>query len=140
MSNIDVIESKISFIRDQLVLLEKYKKYSQEEITKEDTLRAAVERYLYLVTQAAIDLAEAVIAHKDFRRPSSYGESFDILHDEGIISPDLRDRLVKMTGFRNIIAHGYTSLKSETVYDVLQNRLVDIEDFIEEVKTKLNLR
>ena len=137
MSNIDVIESKISFIRRQLAILGNYKKYSQKEIEQDDTIRGAIERYLYLATQAAIDLAEAVIAHKDFRRPSSYSESFDILFEGGIVSSDLRDRLIKMTGFRNIIAHGYANLKFEIEYDALQNRLVDIEEFVGEVKTKL---
>lgn len=139
MSNTDVIESKVSFIRQQLGILEKYKQYSQAEIENDDTLRGAVERYLYLAVQAAIDLAEAVTAHKDLRRPSSYSENFYILRDADIISADLMERLIKMAGFRNIIAHGYTHLKFEVVYDALQNRLADIGDFIAQVKTSLNL-
>jgi uncharacterized protein YutE (UPF0331/DUF86 family) len=139
MSNIDVIESKISFILQQLAILEKYKKYSTKEIERDDTLRGAVERYLYLATQASIDLAEAIVAMKDFRRPTSYSESFDILCDEGLISSEMLERLVKMTGFRNVIAHGYGKIDFKTTYDVLQNRLKDIEDFIKIVKSKLNI-
>ena len=44
-----------------------------------------------------------------------------------------------MTGFRNIVAHDYEKINYDIVFDVLNNRLGDIKDFISAVKKNLNL-
>lgn len=139
MSNQNVIETKISHIQKYLRLLERYKKFSQKEIEQNPDFKGALERYLYLATQATIDLGEAVIAFKEFRRPGTYTEVFYILDEEEFISKDLSEKLVNMTKFRNIVAHDYEKVDFEIVYDALKNRLVDIEEFIGAVKAELNL-
>ena len=59
--------------------------------------------YLYLVSQLAIDLAEAVVAFKDLRKPTTLSKSFYILNEERIISDSLAEKMAKIAGFRNII-------------------------------------
>lgn len=39
-----------------------------------------------------------------------------------------------MVGFRNVIAHDYTKLDYDVVYDVLHKRLVDIDEFLNVVE------
>ena len=92
-----------------------------------------------MITQATIDLAEAIIALKDFRRPGSYTEAFYILKEEKFISSELAEKLIKMAGFRNIIAHDYDNLDFEIIYDVMKNRLTDIEKFLRKTKEKLRV-
>ncbi|TSC93889.1 MAG: hypothetical protein CEN87_718 [Parcubacteria group bacterium Licking1014_1] len=139
MTNFSIIENKITSIGKYLNIVGKYRKYSKDEIEKNLDLSGAVERYLYLVSQACIDLAEAVVSFKDFRKPTTYRESFEILEEEKIISVELREKMVKMSGFRNVIAHDYAEINYDTVYDVLQNKLIDIEQFISEIKKSLNI-
>lgn len=139
MTNISVIESKISSILNYLKILKSYQHYSEEELKGDLTLRGAVERYLYLLSQVTIDLAESLIALKDFRRPSTYSETFHILHEENLISKDLTEKLINMAKFRNVIAHDYENLDFGIIYDVLQNHLQDIEEFLKQIKNKLNL-
>ena len=135
MTNLSVIENKISSVRKYLEILERYRTYSQKEIADDIDRRGAVERYLYLAMQATIDLAEAVIAFKNLRKPSTMSESFHILAEADILSQDLTGQMVGMTGFRNVIAHDYENLNYDIVYDVLQNRLKSIGDFLEAIKT-----
>lgn len=137
MTNLSAIEVKISSIQKYFKILKNYQKYSQKEIEANLTLRGATERYLYLITQAAIDLAEAIISLKNFRRPSSYTEAFYILKEANFISFELTEKLAKMAGFRNIIAHDYENLDFGIIYDVLKNRIIDIEKFLKKVKEKL---
>lgn len=137
MSSLTVIETKISHIQKYLQLLERYKKFSQKELEQNPDLKGAVERYLYLATQATLDLGEAIIAFSEFRRPGTYTEVFYILDETEFISKDLSERLVAMTKFRNVIAHDYEKVDFGIVYDALQNRLGDIEEFIKAVKGKL---
>lgn len=133
MTNLSVIENKISSIRQYLKILENYKKYSRREIEQNLQIKGSLERYLYLAVQSTIDLAEAMIAYKEFRKPATLGESFHILNEEKIISPELSEKLIGMVGFRNTIAHDYQKVNYDIVYEVLHNRLNDIEEFIRAV-------
>jgi len=137
MININVIENKISATQKYLKILERYQKYSREEIEENIDIKGAIERYLYLAIQSTIDLAEAVISFKNFRKPTTMAESFIILSEEGIINKELAEQLIKMVGFRNIIAHDYEEIDYDIVYDVLRHRLKDIEKFIEIIKEKI---
>ncbi len=38
--------------------------------------------------------------------------------------------MIKMTGFRNVVAHDYEKINYDIVHDVLQNKLKNIEEFI----------
>lgn len=134
MTNLFVLENKISSAKKYLKILENYKKYSRKEIEEDINIRGAVERYLYLAVQSVIDLAEAVIAYKKFRKPASLGECFSILHEEKIIDGEFAEQLMKMVGFRNIIAHDYGEIDYDIVYDILHNRLKDIQKFIKIVE------
>lgn len=133
MTDLTVIENKISSVRKYQKILERYKQYSQKEISDDIDRRGAVERYLYLVMQSSIDLAEAVISYKKLRKPATMGESFHILNEEEIITPELTAHMVKMTGFRNVIAHDYEKLNYDIVYDVLTNKLQYIDDFLDKI-------
>lgn len=140
MSSLGVIETKISHIKKYLKLLSRYKGFSQKEIQENPDLKGAVERYLYLVTQATLDLGEAIIAFKEFRRPGTYTDVFYILEEENFIEKSLSEKLVNMTKFRNVIAHDYEKVDFGIIYDALKNRLVDIEELTKSVKDKLSLK
>ena len=130
MTNQSVIENKISAIRKYLNILERYKKYSRQEIEQDVDIRGAVERYLYLATQATIDLAEAVIAYRRYRKLTTMTDAFYILNEEGVIPNELTEKMVGMVGFRNVVAHDYDRINYDITYDILQNGLKDIEEFI----------
>ena len=139
MSNLTVIETKISHIQKYLKQLERYKQFSEQEIASDPDRKGALERYLYLAVQATIDLGEAIIAFKNFRRPGTYTEVFYILKETNFLSQELSEKLVNMAKFRNVIAHDYEAVDFGIVYDALQNRLDDIEQFIRAVKQNLDL-
>ncbi len=135
MTNLVVIENKISAIKKYLKILERYKKYPRKNIEEDIDIRGAVERYLYLAVQAVIDLAEAVIAYKDLRKPTTMSEAFYILNEEDIISAQLTEKMAKMVGFRNVMAHDYENINYDIVYEVLQNRIKEIEEIIKKIET-----
>lgn len=133
MTTKTVIENKIAAAKKYLKILERYKGRPPRDIERDIDLRGAVERYLYLAVQAAIDLADAVISFKGFRKPETMGESFFILFEENVISQNLAARLTKMVGFRNILAHDYSKLDYDIVGDVMRVGRQDIEKFLAEV-------
>jgi len=107
MTNIDVLKNKISEIQKYFQLLKNYQNIKKDDLLKDATLKGAVERYLYLICQATIDFAEALISYLDLRAPSTYGEIFEILGEQKLISKEMVLKMKKMTGFRNILAHAY---------------------------------
>lgn len=133
MTNIYIIENKLSDIRKYLGILERYKKYSKEEIVNDIDIKGAVERYLYLAAQATIDLAEAVIAYKKLRKPTTLTDSFHILNERAIIDATMTEKLVKMAGFRNVIAHDYGKINYDIVYKAIHEGVKDIEEFVEKI-------
>lgn len=110
MSSITVIENKISAILRYIGFLKGYRSRSLREVENNIMLRGAVERYLYLAIQATLDLSEAIIAYKNLPKPSTYSESFDILNEANIITKKSAEKLRRMAGFRNVIAHDYEQL------------------------------
>jgi len=130
MTGLDVIEKGISNVRKYLSILDAYKSSKQDDLSSDITLRGAVERYLYLAVQATIDLAGALISYREYRRPSTFAESFEILKDNGLISEEIEQNMVQMTGFRNRIVHDYGDIDQIILHDILVNRLDDIEEFL----------
>ena len=101
MSSKDVIENKISYIAKQLAILRKYQIHSLDEFLNDVLLVGGLKWELYVVSQAVIDLAEAVIAFRQYRKPTTMREALDILAEEGILAPEFVNRFGKLVGFRN---------------------------------------
>ena len=136
MTNIEVLKNKLSEIQKYLNISKDYQKKSKDDLLKDQTLRGAVERYLYLLCQSTIDFAEALLSHLNLRTPSTYGEVFEILGEERIISTDMVLKMKKMTGFRNILTHAYGEINLDILLDVLKKDINDFSTFIVEVKEK----
>lgn len=134
MTNINILKNKTSQIVKYLKILKRYQKFSKKEVETSDDIRGMVERYLYLLCQATIDLSEAFVAYKKYRQPMSARDSFDILFEERVISQSMREILRGLVGFRNILAHEYADIKYDIVYDVLQKQINDVKKFADKIK------
>ena len=141
MTNIDVLKRKASEIEKYFQLLKLIRAKSKEEIQTDPIIYGAIERYLYLLCQATIDFAEAIISFANLRTPGSYKEVFEILAEgeDKYISPSLSLKMQKMTGFRNLLAHAYGKVDSDQLYKILQKDINDFLIFIKEVKKKIKI-
>lgn len=139
MTNIETLRKKISEIEKYFQKTLKYRQYSPKELKDDDEHYRTAERYLYLLCQATIDFAEAVISHYSYRLPGNYGEIFLILQENDLINRDLAGKMIKMAGFRNILAHAYGEVKFEEFYLILIKDSDDIKKFVEEIKQKIKV-
>lgn len=137
MTNISVIENRISLAKKYIKILARYRKYSQKEIEADIDIHGAAERYLFLAVQATIDVAESVVAYKKLRKPTTMSEAFHILNEEDIISKKLAEKMINMTGFRNIIVHGYDKIDYGIVFDIIQEDYRDMLEFLKKVESVL---
>lgn len=139
MSGKDVIENKISYLSKQLKLVKSFQGHSLEEFTQNQKLLAGLKWELYVTAQAAIDLAEAVVAYRKFRKPTTMREAFDILAAENVLTSEFVGRFAGIVGFRNALAHDYEDIKIEVLYDVLMNKLSEVEEFIDHITDALKI-
>lgn len=123
----DKINEMISYL-DELqeiapATLEEYK----ESLEK----KAACERYVEKIVEAATDLAFFVIKLKKLKVPEDDSNAFTILCESKIIDNDLATRLRNAKGMKNIIAHQYGKIDDEIVFDAVTEELEkDMQDFI----------
>ena len=138
MTSIETLKNKLSEVNKYHLLVVGYKKHSVDELNADVTLRGAVQRYLYLLTQATIDLGEVIISFFKYRQPSTYAEIFEILFENKFITHELITPLKKMTGFRNILAHAYGQIHIEMVHQVLQKDIFIIETFLGQIQNNIS--
>jgi len=134
MTNQQVLENKISAARKYLDILTHFDRHSPEQIRTDIFLRGALERYLYLAVQSTIDLSEGYIALRRLRKPSTYRECFDILHENAVIKDPMRQELALMVGFRNIIVHDYETVDFAVLIDILQKKTTLIRQFVDQME------
>lgn len=111
-------------------LRELQKKINRKQFLTEDFMRRAVERYLQLAIEAALDIADQIINEEGLRKPKEYRDNILILGEKGILSKKFADQFSYAAGFRNILVHDYVRLDKEKVYEHFKKDAADIEKFI----------
>ena len=71
-----------------------------------------------------------MISKLDLEKPETYQDIVMILGKNGILPDSFAKKIVKMAGFRNILVHGYVDIKKSMIYDHLQERLSDFDEFM----------
>ncbi|MGH3974136.1 MAG: type VII toxin-antitoxin system HepT family RNase toxin [Pseudonocardiaceae bacterium] len=87
-------------------------------------------RYLVQVAaQTCIDLANHLIASEGWRAPRDFGDSFTVLHEQGVIDDALAGRLRGLAGLRNRLVHVYDDIDDARVHEALATGLPDLDAF-----------
>jgi uncharacterized protein YutE (UPF0331/DUF86 family) len=87
-------------------------------------------RYLVQVSaQTCIDLANHVIASSGWRAPRDFRDMFTVLEENGVVDPDLGERLRALAGLRNRLVHLYEDVDDSLVYRALDSGLSDLDAF-----------
>ncbi len=84
---------------------------------------------LQRAVQSTIDLAAHIVADENLGLPENLRDHFQLLANAKIISLPLAENLKKMVGFRNIAVHDYSAINPDILKAILQNHLVDFEEF-----------
>ena len=82
-----------------------------------------------MAIEVCLDIASHVVADRGLHAPTTYAETFETLVQAGLMSSDLGEAMVKMTGFRNVIVHEYARIDTEIVIRILRKHLDDFRRF-----------
>lgn len=130
------IKDRLSEIRKRIASLKEILRVTDEESFVEDKgfAGSAAERNLEVVIQSCLDIASHIVAQMAFEKPKENKELFTILAKHEIISGNLAQNLILMTGMRNILIHEYLEVDREIIYEALQEDLTDIIEYAKEIE------
>ncbi|MBM3335667.1 DUF86 domain-containing protein [Candidatus Sumerlaeota bacterium] len=138
--NTETIEMHLGLIDQNLRRLHDKRRLSPGQFIEDHDCQSAVLLLLLQAIESSIRIGAALIAARKLRPADSYKGVFHSLFYNQIIPEGLRDRLVTMVGFRNLVIHQYWEIKPEVVYQVLQDHLNDIEEFAQIARNFLEER
>lgn len=124
----EVLRKRLNKLDEYLSILEQLQKYNQEKFLENPEHYGSAERFLHLSIEAVTDIGNHIIADDKLGVVNWYSDIPFILEERNIISQELREKWIKMIGFRNTLVHEYIDIDRTIVYDVLQNDLKDIKE------------
>jgi uncharacterized protein YutE (UPF0331/DUF86 family) len=136
MTDVDLVAKRLAFIETCLRDLRELADPSR--VGGDVKEQRFVEHTLQIAIQAALDIASHIVSEERLGEPATNRELFDRLTHAGWIDAALGARVANMAGFRNILVHGYTDIDLAIVEDVLANHLVDLDEFVAQVRRRLS--
>ncbi|MBC7320068.1 DUF86 domain-containing protein [bacterium] len=135
--NKEVILDRIRIIERSFHKLTEFKDIGLEDFKSGENF-AIAEHYLRRALEAVFDIGNHIISRIPGVRASSYKEIALILGRYNIVSEEfVRDKLVKMAGYRNRLVYFYSEVTEEEMYEIIQTELTDLEEFISRIKVLL---
>ena len=128
MIRAEIIRKRINKLDEYLSVLKKLQGYSFDEFEADPEHYGSTERFLHLAIEAIIDMGNHVIAEMNLGVVNWYSDIPRILAEKGYISYELREKWIRMIGFRNTLVHEYIDIDRKIVFDVLQNGIQDLEE------------
>jgi uncharacterized protein YutE (UPF0331/DUF86 family) len=136
MVDVQRLRDLLDRLGETIAELRSFAELSDDDVLSDAATRYAL-RYLFIeVIHIALDIAHHVIASERLAAPQRMAGAFDSLADGDWISPQVRERLVSMTRFRNLLVHRYADVDDHRVLDVLRTRLDDLEAYRRELAVR----
>lgn len=124
----EIIRRRLERFSDYLDILKRFDQYDLEAFLSNPERYGSAERFLQLSIECTLDVGSHIIADGGL---GGIEQSRDIprrFREHGHISEDMEQRWIRIIGFRNILVHDYLQVDRKIVYDVVRNRLADLED------------
>ena len=116
MVDTEIFSRRLDALDDYLRRLKHLGRASEAEYLSDPTVHDLAARYLHLVTEAAIDLA-------------NHGISDLVLEQAGELDSDLSRRLQGWAGFRNVLVHDYLTVDHRIAWRAIRHDLDDLDAF-----------
>ena len=125
----DLVRRKLAALSEYVSQVSEYRDLTVERYRADWKTQRIVERTLQMAIEVCLDIASHVVADRGLHAPATYAETFETLVQAWLMSPDLGEAMVKMTGFRNVIVHEYAGIDVEIVIRILREHLDDFRRF-----------
>ena len=127
------IDERMDLIEDSV------RKLKGEEVDSDDFYHfQGLKHTLQEAVEACIDISSKIISEKGWGRGDSYSDYFITLNQNGVIDGELRDKLVEMAKFRNLVVHRYMEVDEKEMQRIIDEDLNDFLEFIQQVEEYRN--
>ncbi len=93
---------------------------SLADLEKDPLILRAARDAAFVAVQSAIDMGNRIIATEGYRKPETYRDTFSVLAETGLLTPELSDKLKDLAGFRNALVHFYWKFQRERLLRFLK--------------------
>ena len=118
-----LILRKLTELDEYLKQMGEFSSVTLEEYLRDWKVQRIVERTLQMMIETCADIANHIISDRGYRTPDNYGDTFRVLHENGVFKSDLFEIMLKMARFRNIVVHQYDKVDEAIVIGILRNNL-----------------
>ncbi|MEP9412399.1 MAG: DUF86 domain-containing protein [Candidatus Brocadia sp.] len=124
-----LILRKLSKLDEYLRQMREFSSITLEGYSRDWKVQRIVERTLQMMIEICADIANHIISDRGYRIPDNYGDTFRVLHENGVLTKDLFEIMLKMARFRNVVVHQYDKVDEAIVIGILRNNLNDFESY-----------
>ena len=139
MVDSDLILAKAGSVRSHLKRVSEKHDVNLDDFLKDIDRQEIILFNIQMAVQNCIDIAAHIISENVLGVPGSTTEMFYLLEKHGYLNHDLTRRMVKAVGFRNLIVHEYGKIELEQVYELAQNDITDLNEYLKAIIKKLGL-
>jgi len=129
----DIILSKIASIKNCIKRIEETTKLKPESLDNNFDVQDVFVLNLQRAIQATFDITNIIIKEYNLDLPVNYKSGFEILARFNFIDQNIKEKMIKMAGFRNIAVHNYEKINIEILKSILINNLNDFEEFYTQI-------
>ena len=140
MVDYDLILAKAGSIRKHLKRLSEKGDVNIETFLSDVDRQEVISFNLHLAIENCTDLAAHIISEEGLGVPGSASEMFYLLEDNGYLSLQLTEKMIKAVGLRNLIVHEYAKIDLERLFDIVGKDIRDLNDFIVSIFNKLGIK
>lgn len=135
----DLILAKAGSVKGRLKRIIEKRDVDLRTFMKDIDRQESILFNLQMAVQNCIDIAAHIISEEGFGVPGSTNEMFYLLEENGYVNTELTEKMVKAVGFRNLIVHEYGKLELEQVFEVAQNNIEDLNEYLRSIFKKLGI-
>jgi uncharacterized protein YutE (UPF0331/DUF86 family) len=137
--NPDKITRLVSEMRKAVSHLQSLSTLDQKSFLNDPDKIGSAKYHFITAIESAIDICSHVISQNGYRAPEDYGDTFQVLGEQGAFKEDFVKDLKNMAKFRNRLIHLYWEVDDGQVYEILQSKLGDFKTFLDKVAMFLKL-
>ena len=135
----DLILTKASLVKNHIHRVRRKSGIDLESFLKDLDIQDVILFNIQMAVQNCVDIAAHIISEEGWGVPGSSSEMFYMLQEHDYFDRSVSEKMIKAVGFRNIIVHEYGKMDLKQVYKIAQSDIKDLEEFLKEIITKINL-
>ena len=128
--NLDRLRELAGHLRNAVRELQEIGQTPKENFLKDSRLVNSAKYLLIVAAEAVLDICNHLAARKGGRSPADYADCIAILAEIGAIDEDLKQRMVRMARFRNLLVHLYWKVEDAEVYRIIREELGDFDRYL----------